>query len=183
MHECTKQQEKRTQPGANPTHPEHSHLNEGPRVNKPTTNTSHFSCLGRTRQEKRNDCVTSSLDAACANAPAVGHHATTWRSRRGDGPPRKWPRISTLLAPLVKPLQVPSCLRRAAACLQLGRSSLALREILREEKRRHECCSNNKREVTAWESSPNQIARIHKTTRKTRTARYKSYTSRTQPLE
>ena len=65
----------------------------------------------------------------------------------------------------------------------IRRSSLALREILREEKHRHGCRSDSKREVTAWESSPNQIARIHKTTRKTRATRYKSYTSRTQPLE
>ena len=30
-----------------------------------------------------------------ANAPAVGHHATTWRPRHGDGPSSEWPRIST----------------------------------------------------------------------------------------
>ena len=58
-----------------------------------------------------------------------------------------------------------------------------MREILREEKHRHGCRSDNKREVTAWESSPNQIARSHKTTRKTRATRCKSCTSRTQPLE
>ena len=40
-------------------------------------------------------------------------------------------------------------------------SSLALREILREEKRRHECRSDNKREVTAWESSPKQSNRTN----------------------
>ena len=68
--------------------------------------------------------------------------------------------------PLAKPWQVPSCSRRAAARLQLGRSSLALWEILREEKRRHECRSDNKREVTAWESLPNQNARMHKNNKK-----------------
>ena len=38
---------------------EHSQLKTGPRVNKPTTDFSHFSCLGRTRQGKRSDCATS----------------------------------------------------------------------------------------------------------------------------
>ena len=52
-----------------------------------------------------------------------------------------------------------------------------------EKKHRHGCRSDNKREVTAWESSTNQNAQMHKTTRKTRAMRCKSYTSRTQPLE
>ena len=39
-------------------------------------------------------------------------------------------------------------------------------EILREEKRCHECRSDNKHEVTAWESSPNQNARMHKNNKK-----------------
>ena len=41
-----------------------------------------------------------------------------------------------------------------------------MREIMREEKRRNECRSDNKREVTAWESSPNQNARLHKNNKK-----------------
>ena len=61
--------------------------------------------------------------------------------------------------------------KKISACkcsMSIGqrRSSLALREILREEKHRHECRSDNKREVTAWESSPNQNAQMHKNNKK-----------------
>ena len=70
------------------------------------------------------------------------------------------------LVSLVKPWQVPSSSRRAAACLQLGRSSLAFGENMWEEKRHHECSSDNKREVTAWESSPNQNAQMPKNKKK-----------------
>ena len=118
-----------------------------------------------------------------ANAPAAGHHVTTWRPSRGDSPSSEWPRIST--QPSLTG-QSPDKSPAAQGKLQLV-CSLALREILREilreEKRRHECRSDNKSDVTAWESSPNQIARMHNTTRTTRATWHKSYTSRTQPLE
>ena len=119
-----------------------------------------------------------------ASVPATGHHVTTWRPRRGDGPSSEWPRISTQ----------PSLTGQALASAQLLEASCSLSAAQQQEQpglagpcgrksTHHECRSDNKREVTAWESSTNQNAQMHKTTRKTRAMRCKSCTSRTQPLE
>ena len=61
----------------------------------------------------------------------MGHHATTWHPRRGDGPSSKWPRIST--QPSLTSLSPGKC-PAARGELQLVCSSLANFQAKRKKK-------------------------------------------------